>query len=688
MARGRSPQSPSVDIPLAGGGVSGGSLDIDTSEFRGAVRKARDSKKNLTVAGALFEDMLTASKQPNKDGKPPAALTQLADSLDRLAIEHEKSPGENLLEPYRQAMSRLADENPVAADRILQAIEAPRAADAGLPESVAQEAQARRVQLASSLLQSDPQADALQGAAASLSPEDADTLQRAQELQAAIQTGRQMPMAQEAAPGLEGMMQAGLAQDAPVFDDTRAGKNLVRQLAQLGLENPQIDPLIDAGVAYAPAPEQPPAPLTRGDFPVSLTDLMGSKAEAKKFFFEDREPGAERVFLPLIKPAHNIRLLSELSGRGFVPALPPESSTVGKLTKGRPGSKSAEGSVGDDYAYDVGREPAVEQALRLIDQQTKMNPAYEPDPMAMDASEGSSLYDPNALVIKKGFEKTLPHQIRQLLAGGPSGGRVMLRYGTSASTDPGVERALLRAGRSPLKKQRDAVFSVLEGTAKTAPRGLQRLIPSDAQVRAMPAEKVLFDAGFTSEQISKMSPAQLQETVASLRQGLMNRAARDDQAVQSALGAGGILPLEGVAPYFPAEFRGYLDPVDRMLYEGPLPPELLTQTIAQGLLLDDRRVLSSLEPATRRSMEIYQRFPAHGRMLDFMEGRDPTGTPVLFEPSQGYKSQVQDFYDALGIPMPEIQMRPNPLKRPGSLDFGMTGPRFQQTMNPLAALVG
>jgi len=669
MGRGsRRPPTPEVTVPLAGGGTQSGSLDIDPKEFRGAVRAGRDAKKNLTVAGALFEDMSRLDTSPDAKGKPRPAMAQFAESLQRLAIEHQKAPGENLLEPYRQAMQRLMQKDPMQAEGILHA--------ANLPPQVEMD------------LFSAGDSPDLRAKVESLSPEDAAVLQDAQDLSSTIQTGRQLSMSQEAAPNLEGMQRAGLAEEVPVFDDTRAGRNLIRQLANLEMQNPQIADLVDAGSAYAPAPVDSPASASRMDFPVSLQALMGSKAEAKKFYFEDRDPGAQRVFYPLIKPAHNIRLLSELSGGNFVPALPPESSTVGKLNKGRAGSPSAEGSVGDSYAYDVGQEPEVQKALSLIDQQTKMNPAYEPDPAAMDLGEGSSLFDPRALLIKKQYEQTLPHQVRELLAGGPTGGRVMLRYGTSSSPYASAERAIMRAGRSPLKKHRDSVFSVLEGSARTAPRGIQRLIPSTAQVMAVPPEKLLFDAGFTSEQIGSMSPAQLQETVDSLRQGLINKADRDDSWVQNAIASGGILPLESVSPYFPAEFRGYLDPVDAKRYEGPLPPEMLSQTIAQQLLLDDPRVMTSLEPAVRRSMEIYQRFPAHGRMLDFMEGGDPAGPPVLFDPSDAYKQDVQNFYESRGLPMPEIQSRPNPLKRPGALDFGMTGPRFQQTMNPLASLIG
>lgn len=430
---------------------------------------------------------------------------------------------------------------------------------------------------------------------------------------------------------------------------------------------------------------------------------MGSKEEAKPFYFEDRPPTPEKVFFPLIKPLHNIRLLSELSGRPFTESLPPQSSTVGSLTKGRRGP-SAEGSVGAAYQIDMGEDPVVAKALRMIDRNAKMNKFYGLDPES-DAVVNEAIalqIDPQELVtMPMTYGDSLPHRIRQLMGrpDAPEGGRIMLRYGAHPINSPQTERRIMRELRSPLAKHRDSLFSVLDGTQRSAPRKLQELVPTDRAVMGMDPDKLLKQAGFTEEQLAGFTPAQRQETVDSLRQRTMNQAAYRDMLLTRAMKDGGIIDLEGMSPYYAAHFQ-YMDPVDLQRYQGPLPPEILSHTIAQQLLLDDPNVPQTMMDPLRRSMNIYQQFPYHGRVLKkFIE---PDGMPALFEPSKAYRQQVQQTYDRLGIPTPDLvdediwpqglTERPDPLVRPrvrpSNDDFGMTVDPFSQRMGLLSALLG
>lgn len=623
--RGPSRFSKVTALPLAGGGAGGGSVNIDVSQFRDRVLANRDADTAMSVADGLAETMAGLDTALDAKGaiKPP--LQQFVESLQRVAVEHEKSPAENVIEPYRQAFQKLVSRNPMQADAILRS--------SNLPEPTV-----------SALSQQGP-AKATRSRVESLAPEDVVALQEAQDISAALKAGREMTMGQEMAPNdLEGMQQVPLAQETALFDDTRQGKSLISRLVRLERERPAIEGLSDAGAAYAPMPEGPDAPKTRNEFPYSLSQLMGpeNKALAVGMYYRDeagRAKTPQQIMYPAIKGADNIRLLREMSGQPFVESLPPESSTVGSLTKGKVGSKNAEGSVGDAYSYNIGEEEGVKQALQLIDQNSRRNTNYDPtDPEKINPETGEPYSEFT-------YTTTLPNRVQRLLeqAGHTAGGRVMLKYGTAANMPASVERKMLNEGRTPLNRRREQLVNIIDGKTQSVPKALQRLIGDES------------------------TPADIRTTI------------------EQAASGGGVLPLDEVAPYWRAHFT-YRDPVDGQMYMGQLPPEILSPLIAQQLLIDNPGTMQSMVGAVQRSMQIYQQAPPSGRALEFL---DENGSPRAFTPSKPYLMQIIEQYNQSGSPIPPIKSRPDGLKRPGAEEFSVSQPRFQQSQfSPLASLVG
>lgn len=654
--------------PLAGGGASGGALNIDLAEFRDQIRAGRDAGTAMSVSDGLLETMSALDLTPGKKGYA-APTQQFIDSLQRVAVEHERNPGENVIEPYRQAFLKLMEADLVKADSLLNA--------AQLPDSVA------------TALVGQQQGPLPPGGAfgedvarkkmETLSPQAKAALLEAQEVSGALQAGRQLTLGQEpAAANVEGMQQLPLAQSTVDFDDTRQGKNLIGALTRLERSNPEIAGLVDAGTAYAPAPEDPPAPITRDQFPYSLSQMMGSRDLATPLYYrDDQAKTPQQIFYPLIKPVHNIRLLREWSGKPFVESLPPFSTTVGKLNKEteRPPKASKgklrvdketkavyhpqpepetivrEGSVGPAYEYDVGQEPAVAQALSLIDKNVKPNPRFDPaNPQAINPQTGQPY-------LEFTYPAALPARIKRLLSaqGAPEGGRVMLRYGTRPMSAAG-ERRLMGEGRGPMTRRREQLVNIIEGQSASVPKALQRLIGNKD---AAPDLKAM---------------------------------------VERAAVEGGILPLDEVAPYWRGNFT-YIDPSDGQLYYGKLPPDILAPLIAQQLLIDNPGTMQSMVGTVRRAMEIYEQVEPSGRALKYM---DESGAPQTFSPSKPYMEQIIEFYRSQGQPIPEIQMRESGLKRPGADQTSMMDPsmdpymemfpglqrRMAPAASPLGSLIG
>jgi len=158
---------------------------------------------------------------------------------------------------------------------------------------------------------------------AGLTAEERVALERAQDLAAALKTGRQISLGQEVAPNqVEGMQRVPLAGEMEWFDNTEQARRLNQGIKDITRRFPALAGLIDTGPALAPAPRGPLAPNDRGDFQVSLSNLLGSWENAKPFFFEDRPPNVSKKSLPQFRQAENVLALEKITGQPFYPALP------------------------------------------------------------------------------------------------------------------------------------------------------------------------------------------------------------------------------------------------------------------------------------------------------------------------------------------------------------------------------
>lgn len=491
-----------------------------------------------------------------------------------------------------------------------------------------------------------------------LGPEERQALERAQDLAAALKTGRQISMGQEIAPGqVEGMQQVPLAQEAVWFDNTPQARDLNRAIGDITRRFPALAGLIDTGPALAPSPRGPLAPLDRGDFQVSLSSLMGGWDNAKPFFFEDRPSNVPPAIKPLIKQAENVAALERITGKPFVAQLPAESSTVGALNKGvtredlpegydqmTPKQQKAarkrleeriEGSVGDRPKYGVNDDPGVSRALRRIDEGIPLGPGRR-----IDLDE-----------IEKKYPAVVA-EVRAIMAESDAkhGGPVILRNQTRIDTSPSQRRSAIASARGKLPRLQEQLVSIIEGNSKFMPTVLrptkakptQGLVDEKAKAKGEPAKEPPYDPW---SRVPARSRAKRK------REGM--------EMVARAIEQGGIYPLDENASYWRGKFV-FLDPDDGNVYYGRLTPGVLARTISQQLLQDSGKSLQALTDMIKRSIQVYERLPPTKAAAQFV---DEKGAPRTVAPTKTYMKAIEQYFEERGLPFSPI-IRMDPLQEP------------------------
>jgi hypothetical protein len=514
-------------------------------------------------------------------------------------------------------------------------------------------------------------AESPQAVVARLTPEQREALERAQDLSAALKTGRQIALGQEVAPNqVEGMQQVPLAGEIGLFDDTQQAREITRAIAGIVRKHPVIAGLIDAGPAVAPAPRGPLAAMDRGDFRVSLSNLLGGWDGAKPFFFEDRPSNVPPAIKPLIKQAENVAALERITGQPFVPQLPADSSTVGALNKGvtpedlpkgyaqmTPSQKrrvledlesTVEGSVGERAQFGVNADPGVSQALKLIDENIPF-------------AKGKRRIDLDSL------EEKYPEvvaEIRKIMASSDErfGGPVILKNQTTIDTRPEQRRSMLATGRGKLTRLREQLESIVEGKTKFIPTVLRE-------------RRALSD--LSDKPADPKAPAKFDPWAAVEPKYRAIRKQTGMEFVQRMLQQGGIFPLDEHASYWRGKFL-FLDPDDGNVYYGRLTPGVLARTIAQQLVLENPAKFRQLTDMVRRSMEVYERLPATEAASQFL---DQNGAPRAIAPTKTYLNTLVQLFESQGKPFQPI-IRLNPL------EDAPAPPQGKRRFVPVSPLIG
>lgn len=678
-------------LPLAGGGAGANRLDLDPSQFRDATVRDRRTRNTLTVAEDLANTIGNLDTTTGKDGthKPPLSL--FTENLQQAFLEHQKNPVEGNLTPYREAFQSLLQKNPGKAADVLTAIKGvvdtrnPRDPELG-------------ANLVGALAFNDADAEAPPSVTSrieSLTPDQRQEMMRAQDLQSALETGRQIASQQEVAPNeVEGMQQVPLAEEAVAFDDTAQGSALAREIARIERQNPILQGLIRNNPSAAPAPQGPAAAMDRGDYDLSLSQLLGDSQRAESYYFRDQVRPSRQLF-PLMRQENVIRTLADLSGKDFFPALPAESSTVGKLNRDpNPDSptmsEGAEGSIGPYYDFGVAsvgnkkqwaasEYPQLAEALGIVDESLLANPKYDPaNPDAINPDTGRPY---TQFVIPAAREKDVLGLLSQ--EGVPQGGRVIMRYGTSASNNPALDRSIRAEDRGALTKLREQAIRTIEGEASGVPDVLAGLMDSK-KIRATRTRKTGTGWESYDDPVATMTP---------------EARAAAAETLQRAVNQGGILPMHALAPWSTARYVMQMPDGNKLYFK--LRPEHVSRLMAQTMLIDNPETIQSMTPAVQRSMEVYDQIDATGRARDFL---DESGEPQYIQPTQKFLKALFDLNQNEGVPLPEMypmpedvpmeSMMPNPQAIMGPDLSGQTSamaPRFQQEQflrNPVASLIG
>jgi len=519
---------------------------------------------------------------------------------------------------------------------------------------------------------------------AGLGVEERVALERAQDLAAALKTGRQISLGQEVAPNqVEGMQRVPLAEDTEWFDNTEQARRLNQGIKDITRRYPALAGLIDTGPALAPSPRGPVSANDRGDYAVSLSQLLGSWDAAKPFFFEDRPPNVAASTLPLFRQADNVAVLEKITGQPFYPALPAESSTVGMLNRGltqddlpanysqmTPKQQAAarkklqekiEGSTGDRKVYGVGDDAAVKLALQTIDQGIPLGQGQR----RLDIDKVEEDYPEVAAVIRK----IMADSDEKL------GGPVILRNQTTIDTKA-YQRASINAGqRGKLSRLQEQLVAIIDGKSKFMPTVLR-----SKAVKA--TDGLVEESAATKTKKTKPKEAEY-DPWASVPARSRNKRKREAmEMVNRAIEQGGIYPLDENASYWRGNFM-FLDPDDGNVYYGRLTPGVLARTIAQQLLQDTGKNLRGLTAMIRRSIEVYERLPPTKAAAQFLVEKDGKLVPRTMSPSKTYMDALVNSFTSKGLDFSPI-VRLDPLQEPPAQPQGK---RKFVTLSPLTGLM-
>lgn len=216
--------------PLAGGGATGGRIYLDPAQFRDEWRRSRDGQTNMSVASDVAAGMSALDIEPGDKKQARAALQQFVANLQRVQVEHSKAPGENLLDPYKQAFSELIPQDPAKAAFILES--------AGLPEETVAELGRRGFQ---SLLAAQPRS-----------------------VVSALQSAKVRPETARALIGTQSPAAASPAASAPASGTPASLPALKKQMREQLASTPKSE-IVDIDPVLPAQPARSPVPIQKGD---------------------------------------------------------------------------------------------------------------------------------------------------------------------------------------------------------------------------------------------------------------------------------------------------------------------------------------------------------------------------------------------------------------------------------------